>query len=328
MSIRLRYMLVSLVGVLVIAALSGCSQSSGSQQPAPGGMSLPELGPVELADGERLRVAATTSILGDVVRQIGGDLIELTVLMQPGQDPHSYEPAAADLARLQDTHVIFANGLNFEEGLLATLESVDTAAPIVPVSAGVEVIQAEGEPDPHVWQDPRNVMIWAENIALVLSTLDPVHADSYRGDTVAYTAQLDGLHERIQERVEEIPPASRKLVTNHDTFAYFARAYGFEVVGTVLLGASDLAEPSAGQIAQLVQAVEDTGVPAIFVETTINDDLAQVIADEVGRDIQVLTLYTDALGRPGSGAETYIDMMLANAETLVRGLGGQASDGS
>lgn len=328
MSNWLRQVLVCLVGVFIIAALSGCSQSSGSQQPAPDGMSLPELGPVGLADGERLRVAATTSILGDVVRQIGGDLIELTVLMQPGQDPHSYEPAAADLARLQDTHVIFANGLNFEEGLLATLESVDTAAPIVPVSAGVEVIQAEGEPDPHVWQDPRNVMIWAENIALVLSTLDPVHTDSYRGDTVAYTAQLDGLHERIQERVEEIPPASRKLVTNHDTFAYFARAYGFEVVGTVLLGASDLAEPSAGQIAQLVQAVEDTGVPAIFVETTINDDLAQVIAEEVGRDIQVLTLYTDALGRPGSGAETYIDMMLANAETLVRGLGGQASDGS
>src|SRR5574341_40168 len=316
----LRRVLGWLVGIVVLALLTGCaSGTSGST--APDSLGIPELSPAALAEGESLRVAATTSIIGDVVRQVGGDRIELTVLMQPGQDPHSYEPAAADLARLETAHVIFVNGLDFERTLLPALQQLDSSVPLVPVSAGVDVMSVCGDADPHVWQDPRSVMIWAENIALVLATLDPANADAYRGDAVAYTAQLDGLHEWITDHVEQIPPEDRKLVTNHDTFAYFARAYGFEVIGAVLVGASDAAEPSAGQIADLVQTIDETGVPAIFVETTINDRLATIIAGEVDHPVQVLTLYTDSLGAPGSGAETYIGMMQTNVNTLLMGLG-------
>jgi len=332
----------------LVVSLSGCAVQGGT---APSSMELPALTPAALGTGERLRVVATTTLVGDVVAQVGGEYIDLTTLMQPGQDPHSYEPAAADLALMREADVVFVNGLDFEEGLMASLDAIRADVPVVPVSAGVDVIEGgdehehadEGEHagddehehehagddehehehaggDPHVWQDPRNVMIWTQNIASALTQLDPAHAEAYRANAATYEAMLESLDEHIRDQVERIPAENRKLVTNHDTFAYFARAYGFEVIGTVLVGASEVAEPSAGQIAALVEAINQANVPAIFVETTINDRLAQIVAEETGRDIRVLTLYTDSVGLPGSGAETYLDMMRANVATLVEGL--------
>lgn len=329
---RHRFGYAMMPGLLALL-LAACGEATtGTSSAQLGSAALPSVEPAALGDGEALRVTATTSIVGDVVHQIGGDRIDLTVLMQPGQDPHSYEPAAADLTQMRNAHVVFMSGLGFETTLLDTLHNLGPEVPLVDVSVGVEVITAGPTTpeealssylpvDPHVWQDPHQVMIWAENISLILSQRDPNNAEYYRANAVAYVAQLENLDATIKNQVERIPPENRKLVTNHDTFAYFARAYDFEVVGTVLVGASEVAEPAAGEIAALVETIRETGVPAIFVETTINDRLAQVVAEEVGREVKILRLYTDALGEPGSDAETYIGMMRTNVETLVEGLG-------
>ncbi len=268
--------------------------------------------------------------MGDVVTQVGGDLIELTTLMQPGQDPHTYEPTAQDIAWIEQAHVVFVNGLGLEGRLLDTVESV-SGVPIVPVSAGIEPLEAgdehEGEhehtgADPHTWMDPTNVIVWTDNIAGALAALDPAHANTYRQNADAYAGELRGLDAYIAEQVAEVPPEQRKLVTNHEALGYFARRYGFEVIGTVYIGAAQLAEPSAGDMARLIQTIREEDVRAIFIETTVSDALAQTIAGEIGHEVGVYTLYTGSLGEPGSGADSYIGMMRANINTIVEGLAG------
>ncbi len=312
------------LSTLLIAALLFSACAARAPTSVDEDMVLPTLEPVALAEGEKLRVVATTSIVGDVVARVGGTHIDLTVLIAAGQDPHSYQPVARDLAQVERAHVVFVNGLGLEEGLLAAIGTVAHAAPLVPVSAGVEVIPSEeeehAEGDPHTWMDPHNVIIWSENIAAALSALDPLHAEDYRANAEAYQDELRALDDYIRQQVALIPPERRKLVTNHEAFAYFARRYGFEIIGTVYLGASRLAEPSAGEMAQLVETIRAEGVPAIFVETTVSDALARAIAREVGHEIGVFTLYTGSLGPPGSPADTYIGMMRANIETIVAAL--------
>lgn len=330
------FLLTRRLSAALIAALLFTACTAGTPVSADDDMALPTLEPVALAEGEKLRVVATTSIIGDVVAQVGGTHIDLTVLIAPGQDPHSYQPVARDLAQVERAHVVFVNGLGLEEGLLPAVKTVAHAAPLVPVSAGVEVLAGSehaheheeeegehehGEGDPHTWMDPHNVILWAENIAAALTALDPAHAEDYRANAEAYQDELRTLDAYIREQVGRIPPERRKLVTNHEALAYFAQRYGFEVVGTVYLGASQLAEPSAGEMAQLVETIRAEGVPAIFVETTVNDALARAIAREVGQEIGIYTLYTGSLGPPGSPADTYIGMMRANIETIVAALG-------
>jgi ABC-type Zn uptake system ZnuABC Zn-binding protein ZnuA len=315
-------------GLPVLAALAALLAACAAPAAAPDAdqgrdMAIPALEPVDLAAGEKLRVVATTGIVGDVAAQVGGDLIDLTVLIDPGVDPHSYQPVAADLALAEDAHVLLVNGLHLEEGLLATLESVGGTVPLVPVSAGVEVLAGgeHGEGDPHTWMDPANVMIWADNIAAAFSALHPAHAADYQANAAAYRVQLEALDAYIREQAARIPQANRKLVTNHEAFGYFAARYGFEVVGTVYLGASQLAEPSAGDMARLVETIRAEGVRAIFIETTVNDALARTISAEIGTPIGVYTLYTGSLGAPGSGADSYTGMMRANIDTIVAALG-------
>ncbi len=291
---------------------------------------IPTLTPANLEPGEKLRVVATTSIIGDVVAQVGGDAIDLIILIAPGIDPHGYEPAPQDIVQIEGAHVVFSNGLGLEQGLLDTIRVAGKTAPLVPVSAGVEVIESPGihggdQPhaaaDPHTWMDPHNVVIWVENISAVLSQLDPPHAQDYASRAVTYTKQLKALDAYIQEQVDRIPLQNRKLVTNHEALGYFARRYGFEVLGAVYIGASTLSEPTAGDMAQLLDLIKAEGVRAIFVETTASDKLAQAIAKEAGYEIAVYTLYTGSLGEPGSGADSYIGMMRANIDTIVAGLG-------
>jgi ABC-type Zn uptake system ZnuABC Zn-binding protein ZnuA len=299
---------------------------------------LPHLEPVALGAGEKLRVVASTNIVGDAVSQVGGDAIDLTVLMGLGQDPHSYEPTPADLSQIEMAHVAFVNGFGLEGGLLGLLEPLESGVPIVPVSAGIEPREfehadeheeesheaadqhAHAGGDPHTWMDPNNVEIWAANIAEVLSDLDPANADTYQANAATYVEQLEELDAYIEQQVSRIPPGERKLVTNHEAFGYFADRYGLEVVGTVFIGASELAEPSAGDMADLIEAIKAEGVHAIFVETTVSSQLAEVVADEVGYEVGVYTLYTGSLGEPGSGADTYIGMMHTNVDTILAGL--------
>ncbi len=322
----------ALLALLLVGCGAGSPASSNTNNED---AALPELSAAALGNGERLRVVATTSIVGDVVARVGGEPIDLTVLMQPGQDPHSFQAAARDLARAGEAHVIFVNGFDLEEGLLSDLESAAPGVPIVPVSAGIEPLEFEGEheegaeeeeghehegTDPHVWFDAHNVEIWTDNIAATLSALDPANAETYEGNADSYRAELEALDQFIRDAIGQIPEANRKLVTNHDNFQYFARAYGFEVIGTVLPSFSTNVEPSANDLAGLIGIIREEEVPAIFVETTMAEQLADTVAQETGA--RVYQLYTDALGPAGSGAESYVGLMRANAETVVEALAG------
>lgn len=319
-------------------------------------LSLPALDAVEL-DGRALRVVATTSIIGDVVGRVGGDAIDLTVLMGPGQDPHSYEPGAQDLTAVANADVIFVNGWDLEESLIDNLATIGEDAPIVAVSAGIVPIERDeddhedahedetdadhdehdegedhdaehahdhGSIDPHVWFDVRSVQVWADNIAQVLSDLDPASAADYASSAASYQEELVATHDDLEAQAQSLPQASRVLVTNHDAFRYFAQAYEFDIAGTVIPSASTLAEPSASDLAELTTVMQERGVCTVFAETTSSDQLAQALANELSdcENVQVLSLYTGALGSEGSGAETYIDMMRTNMETIVEGLSG------
>ena len=291
---------------------------------------------VTLAEGEMLRVVATTSIVGDVVAQVGGDAIELTVLLQPGQDPHAYQSTAQDLATAAQAHVIFINGFDLEESLLEDLEATAEGIPMVPVSAGIEPIEGQAHdhheegheheheelnhvPNPHVWFNVSHVESWTDKIEQVLSELDPANAGTYTGHADVYKAELVALHKMIGEAANAIPKEKRKLVTNHDSFGYFADAYGFEVIGTVIPTSSTNADSSASDLSQLIETIKREQVPAIFVDSSASRELANVVADETG--VAVFQLYTEALGEAGSGADSYLGMMRTNMQRIEEGLG-------
>lgn len=305
---------------------------------------LPEVNAIEL-NGKPLRVIATTGIIGDVVAQVGGDTIDLTVMMEPGQDPHSYEPVAQDLTAVSSADVIFVNGWDLEENLVENLESIGEEALIVPISANIAPLafaedehdEHEGEEaeheeaeenhhhsgaDPHVWFSVHNVEQWAENVEHVLSDLDPANAPTFEANAVAYIAALEELEEYTEAQLDSIPPEKRFLVTNHDAFGYFAEEYNFTVLGTVIPSMSTLAEPSASDLTNLIAEMEEHSVCTIFTETTVNDALAQTVADELDEcdEVQVLKLYTGAFGPAGSGADSYIGMFRTNIDTIVSGL--------
>lgn len=320
------------VGIIIVLFLIAACQTAENpnQRNDTGILSLPQLSAVSL-DNRPLNVVATTSMIGDVVSQVGGETIEMTVLMAPGQDPHSYEPSSGDLTLAADADVIFVNGWNLEESLIANLINVSDSGLLVPVSAGIDPLpfdeQHEEEPsietaDPHVWLDPHNVVQWVENIAQVLSALDPNNAGLYRQNAAEYQSALSQLIQQYDERLQEIAPENRKLVTNHDSFSYFARAYDFEIIGTVLPGSSTLAEPSANALAELVEIMAAAGTCTIFAETTANAELADTVAGELStcQTVAVISLYTGALGPPGSGADTYLTMMTTNLDALVNAL--------
>ena len=303
-------------------------------------LTLPALQPTAL-NGSPLRVVATTSVIGDVVAQVGGDAISLTVLIGPGVDSHSYQPGAQDLTVVENAHVIFVNGWDLEEALVHDLETIGAGVSIVPVSAGIPPLTVEGSghedegeggeetdehahtgADPHVWFNIHNVEQWVENIEHVLSELDPANAETYANNAETYLEELEELEMYVTSQLEQIPSESRILVTNHDSFSYFADEYGFEILGTVIPAASTLAEPSAADLAGLITEMEEHGVCTIFAETSVSDTLAQTVAGELeGCDeVKVLLLYTEALGSAGGGADSYIGMFRANVDAIVEGL--------
>jgi ABC-type Zn uptake system ZnuABC Zn-binding protein ZnuA len=293
---------------------------------------LPEMRSANLAGGQKLQVVATTGIVGDVVKNGAGDLVDLTELIGPGQDPHTYQPTPRDIAAIERAHVVFINGFGLEEGLVSTIDAAaGKGSQVVSVSAGIQPLPSSPEPksspaqaqghlagDPHVWFDPANVKVWASNIEKSLSALDPGNTATYQANAAAYVRQLDELDAYIRAQVALIPTERRKLVTDHEAFGYFADRYGFQVVGAVIPSVSTSAEPSAGDLAALVEKIRAEGVPAVFVGTTTNPKVSDLVAQETGA--QILRLYTGETGAPGSGAETYIGIMRANVDTIVKGL--------
>ena len=321
----------------IVIALSGCgggtSNGNGGNATDSNILSLPDV-PVMVTDGQPLRVLATTSIIGDIVRQVGGDAINLTVLIQPGQDPHSYQPGAADLTAAADADVIFVNGWDLEEGLVKALATIGRGVVIAPVSAGIiprtvgttdagDIGASDhGPADPHVWQDVANVMQWVDTIRQVLSAADPARAAPYAANAEAYRQELQQLDGDLRALLGQIPPERRVLVTNHDSLGYLAAAYGFEIVGTVIPSISTLAEPTAGALADLVKTMRAAGICTLVVESTASEQLARTLQSELTNcaAVKLITLYSDALGPAGSGTDSYVGMMRANAAALVEGL--------
>jgi ABC-type Zn uptake system ZnuABC Zn-binding protein ZnuA len=275
-----------------------------------------------------LPVVVSWSILGDVVRQVGGDRVSLTVLIGPGGDPHHLNASPADLRAIGGARVIFENGLGLEPWMDRHYASAKSRARRVAVSQGIEPRRVDeagrrAEPDPHIWFDPTLMMRAADTIRDALIEADPANADTYSANGAAYVELLQALDGWIARQVETIPPRQRALVTSHDTFWYFSRRYGFEVVGFAIASFAPDVEPSARDIAVLVSRIRAARVPAIFPETVSDSRLLQRAATEANVRLAP-ELYTDALGDPSSAGGTYLGMMQHNASTIVTSLGGRA----
>jgi manganese/iron transport system substrate-binding protein len=294
------------------------------------GDEMPPLSQMTLGEGENLQVVVTTNIVADVVHNVAGDLIDLTVLMPVGTDPHTFEPTPRDVAAVADAHVVFANGAGLEIFLEDLLESAGQGVTVVPVSSGIDLLQLEGpheqehaeqhtgEFDPHTWFDPNNVMVWTHNIEHTLSTLDQDSAHLYEKNAEAYRGKLEELDGWIREQLAEVPEANRKLVTDHTSFSYFAHQYGFEQIGAVFPGYSTLAGPSAQDIAALEDVIGEFDVQAVFVGLTVNPDLAERVANDT--ETRLVFLYTGSLSEPGGPADDYLSFMRYNVSAIVQAL--------
>lgn len=291
----------------------------------------------------RLKVVATFSILGDWIANVAADKVELKVLVGAGSDSHTYEPTPADSAALSDADLIFEIGAEFEPWLEALIESSGTKAKRVVLTEGFELLPFEGEHehdedmhhggegekeddhehehgefDPHVWHDVSLVIQMVERIRDALIEADSANAEAYTLNAAQYIAALGLLDAEILIAVDEIPEARRVLITTHETFAYFGARYGFEV-DSALGVTTEAADPSAGEIAELIERVKAAGVPAIFADNVTNPRLMEQIAREAGVKLAP-PLFTDALGEPGSEGETYLKMMRYNLRTIIEAL--------
>jgi zinc/manganese transport system substrate-binding protein len=283
------------------------------------------------ATGDRTLVITTTSILADVVADLAGDAATVESIMPNGADPHDFEASARDIARLRDADLVVANGLGLEEQLTAVLDRAEgDGVAVLRVAPAVDPLpfaeipghddEHAGDLDPHIWFDPIRMAAAVRLVADRMDEIDPQGGWGGRADGVV--ADLETLDAEIREIVSVVPEDRRLLVTNHEVLGYFAARYDFRVVGVVVPGGSTLAEPSSRDLADLVAAIRDTGVPAIFTETTDSSALAESVADEIGRPIEVVELHTAALGDPGSEAATYIGMMRTNARAIAAALNG------
>ena len=278
------------------------------------------------AESDGLRVAATTTLVGDVVRQVGGEHIALSVLLPVGVDPHTFDPRPQDMAALSEAQVVFVNGLGLEEALEPALEA-NVKGKLVEVSQGIEALPFEGEHDegeqhsagdPHTWTDPNNVMVWARNIAAALAQADPANAPSYQANAEAYIAELSVLDGWIRQQTAQVPAEQRKLVTDHAVLGYFADQYGFEQVGLVVPGLSTNAAPSAQELAALEDVIREQGVRAIFVGKEVNPSMAGQVAQDTGA--KLVFIYSGSLGEAGSEVDSYIEWMRYNVQAIVNAL--------
>lgn len=272
------------------------------------------------------QVVATSTILADLTATVAGDTIALTRILQPGDDPHVYEPVPQDSRALEQADLIIYNGYNLEPGLIKLIEAAGIGAQ--KLAAGEQVsplefeYQGQREPDPHVWGDAANGVVMVAAIEEALVELAPEQEAQLRANGARLRSRLEQLDTWIEDQIETIPEPQRRLVTTHDAFQYYAEAYGLEVVGT-LIGMSTEEQPSAQTVQRLVEAVKSAGVPAIFAETTLNPQLIRTVAQEAEVNLAPQELYSDSLGAPGSGAETYAAMLEANTQAIVENLGGQ-----
>ena len=292
----------------------------------------------EGAADDRPLVIATTTILGDIVANTAGDAVQVEVLMPVGADPHDFAVSARQAARLRDASLVLANGVGLEEALLDVIDAAEqdgvevlrvgelldpqpfVAAPEAGADDGIEGSadpDHENGLDPHVWMDPIRVADAVDLIALRLTSSAEVDVTA---SAAAYRSRILELNDQIAAMIDGVPTDRRKMVTNHFSFGYYAVRYEITMLGTVIPAATTGAETSAADFAALVDLLQREGVSVVFASVTEPTTLADALAEEVGYEVKVVKLYTGSLGEPGSGAETYIDMMLSSTRLIVENL--------
>ncbi len=268
-----------------------------------------------------LRVLASTTFLADITQNIAGDRIKVDSLLPFGADPHAYQAAPSDVAKITKSDLLILNGLEYEHFIEPLLENAGGERLIIEATAGLSPGEDAGNEhgvDPHMWLDPNRVITYVENIRDGLIQIDAQGAETYNANADAYINQLKELDAWIMEQVNTIPAERRLLVTNHEAVGYFAERYGFEVVGAVIPSLSTDAGTSAKEMSALIEQIKDSGAPAIFLGEVENPDLANQIAEETNAKV-VADLYLESL-TDGAPAATYIEMMKYNVTSIVNGL--------
>lgn len=299
--------------LLSIFILSSC----GGQSNTPSGA------PFDSTQGKSESVVlASATFLADIAQNVAGDRVQVESLLPVGADPHSYQPTPQDVTKIAQSKLLFINGAEYEHFLESLLENAGGEREVIEASAGLSP-RTDGESeygatDPHLWLDPNNVITYVENIREGLTHYDPDGAAAYQSNAEAYVTQLTQLDDWINEQVSQIPPERRLLVTNHEALGYFAERYGFSVIGAVIPSMSSDASPSAEQMAKLIDQINASGTPAMFLDEVENPALAQQIAAETGVKV-IEDLHLESL-TDGPPAGTYIDMIKHNVSRIVNAL--------
>ena len=355
---RIRQIAILLIGAFLIAACGQAPASQPTSAPAEPTATASMAQPTTVPAAP-IMVMASTSIVADVVRQVGGELVQVETIVPIGADGHSYEPSPQDLARVSTAQIIFTVGAGYEEFLDRLIASSGTKAEVVALSESLTLRtfseeeagghmhgdehsdehgdkhsdehgdkhsdehgdeHGAGTIDPHTWMDPNNVKAWVEVIYAALSRLDPANADTYAARAATYQSQLDELDRWIAEQFAAIPAERRLIVSDHIVFGYMADRYGLRQLGSIIPGVSTSASPSAQELAALQDMIADHGVPAIFVGDIANQQLAEQIARDMG--VRIFTVLTESLTDADGPGATYIDYMRFNVQTIVDGLRG------
>ena len=318
-----RRSVISGFAALAGAAVAGAAAGPGNAL-AQSGTSAP------VVAGAALPVVATFSILADFIAQVGGNRLALTSLVQAGADAHVYSPTPADARALVASRLIFINGLGFEGWVNRLIKSSATKATVVTATRSIVPLKAEakggghshaghdhGENDPHAWQSVANAKIYVANIEAALVAADPASAETYRSNARAYTAKLDALDAELRASIARIPADRRKVITSHDAFQYFEKAYGITFISP--RGVSTSAEPSPQAVGRIIRQIKAEKIPAVFLENISDQRLIQRISQETGARVGG-TLYSDALTPAGGPAPDYIAMMQHNMRQIVGAL--------
>ncbi len=283
----------------------------------------------------KTRIVVTTTFIGDVVKNIAEDRVDVYALLTAGQNPHSYQPAPKDLVAVSEADLILVNGFGLEDFLEDLLSGSDTKAKVIVVSEGIAPLMMGGHiigeddhgsedpleavlgQDPHVWFDPNNILVWAENITIALAEEDPENEAFYQGNLDKFQKQLMELDVWIREQIEIIPEDQRELVTDHFTLGYFGNEYGLAQIGTVIPALTTEAQTSGMELAELINTIREYQTKAIFIGADFDPNLAQRVADETG--VELVTLYFGSL-TDGEPAGTYLSFMQYNVSAIVEAL--------
>jgi manganese/iron transport system substrate-binding protein len=286
--------------VLGATFLAGCSAAGSGGTPS---------GPP--GDADAIEVVTSTTVLADLVRQVGGSHVNVASLVPPGGEVHTFDPTPADIARVADADLVVMNGLGLDDWIADLATASGSEAPVLRLGEGIE----DATDNPHLWMDVRNGIRYAVRIGDELSGIDAANATNYGDQARAYTERLTELDGWAREQLAAIPAERRKVVSFHDALPSFAEAYGLDIVGTVVDAPGQ--DPSAGEIAGLIDEIRASGATALFGEAQFNPDLARTIAEEAGIEV-VTDLYTDSLG--DAPADTYEGMIRSDVEKVVEAL--------